>query len=61
MGASAAGTDDAEKRSDPICSLVTAQKLGKVNRSPSSPRPLKAQDFQPQTFITVYYIYYNLV
>lgn len=61
MGASAAETDDAEKRSDPICSLATTQKLGKVNRSYSSPQPLKARDFQPQTFITVHYIYYNLV
>lgn len=53
MGASVVKTDDAEKRSHPICSLAIVQNLGKVNRSPSSPRCLKAWDFQHQ--ILVYY------
>lgn len=51
MGASAVETDDAETRSDPICSLATVQNLGKVNRSPGSPQRLEAWDFQPQTLL----------
>lgn len=58
MGASAAETDDAETRSDPICSLATVQKLGKVSRSPGSPWPLEPWDFQPQT--RVYYCLLHL-
>jgi len=51
MGASAVETDDAETRSDPICSLASVQKPGKVRRSPGSPQPFEAWDFQPQTLV----------
>lgn len=51
MGASAVETDDAETRSDPICSSATVQNLGKVNRSPWSPWHLQARDFQPHTLV----------
>lgn len=58
MGASAVEADDAETRSDPICSFATVQNLGKVNRSRSSPRCSEAWDFQPQTL--VYYCLLHL-
>lgn len=51
MGASAVETDDAETRSDPICSFATVQNLGKVNRSPCSPWRLQAWDFQLHTLV----------
>lgn len=41
--------DDAETRSDPICSLATVQNLGKVSRSASSPQCVEAQDSQAHT------------